>query len=51
MIVFTEIDQRGIRMATDFRANGEVVWAQGTTQDSPAQLAAVAADRAYTFTR
>jgi hypothetical protein len=51
VIVFTEADQWGIRMATDFRPNGEVVWAQGKTQDSPAQLAAVAADRAYTFTR
>ena len=51
VIVFTELDQFGIRTATDFRPNGEVVWAQGTKNDNPAQLAAVAADRAYTFTR
>jgi hypothetical protein len=49
--VFTELDQFGIRTATNFRRNGEVVWAQGTKQDDPAQLAAVAADRYYTFTR
>lgn len=51
VIVFTELDQFNIRAATDFRPNGEVVWAQGTKEDSAVQLAAVAADRAYTFTR
>lgn len=49
--VFTELDQFGIRSATNFRPNGEVVWAQGTKQDDPARLGAVAADRYYTFTR
>jgi len=51
LIVFTELDQFGIRAATNFRPNGEVVWTQGTLSDNPAQLAAVATDRAYTFTR
>ncbi|MCS7483504.1 hypothetical protein ACFFQW_47940 [Umezawaea endophytica] len=51
IVVFTELDEFGIRVATNFRPNGEVVWAQGTTADEPAQLAAVAVDRAYTFTR
>jgi len=51
LTVIHELDQFGIRTATNFRPNGEVVWAQGTTKDNPAQLAAVAVDRAYTFTR
>lgn len=50
VVVFTELDRFGIRVATNFRPNGEVVWAQGTTADTPARLAAVAVDRAYTFT-
>ncbi|WP_434446212.1 hypothetical protein [Lentzea sp. E54] len=51
VIVFTELEQFGIRAATNFRPNGEVVWAQSWTPDTEAQLAVVAADRAYTFTR
>ncbi|MBW4721392.1 hypothetical protein [Saccharothrix obliqua] len=50
LIVLHELDQFGIRTATNFRPNGEVVWAQGGVQDNPFQLAAVAADRHYTFT-
>lgn len=51
VIVFSELDQFNISVATNFRPNGEVVWAQASKQDDPAQLAVVAADRAYTFTR
>lgn len=49
--VFSGPDQYNGRTVTNFRPNGEVVWAQGAAWDDPAQLAAVAADRAYTFTK
>jgi hypothetical protein len=49
--VFTKDDQHGITIAWNFRRNGEVVWAQSWTAGTEAQLAAVASDRAYTFTR
>ncbi|MGW6934436.1 hypothetical protein ACWGE0_30560 [Lentzea sp. NPDC054927] len=51
VIVFSELDQYNISIATNFRPNGEVVWTQGSKQDNRVQLAVVAADRAYTFTR
>ncbi|MFD5831122.1 hypothetical protein, partial [Lentzea sp. NPDC060358] len=46
--VFTAYDRFGISAAWNFRPNGEVVWAQTTTAGVEPQLAAVAADRAYT---
>jgi hypothetical protein len=49
--VFTEDDQFGINVAWNFRRNGEVVWTQSRTADIEAKLAAVASDRAYTFTK
>ncbi|SES38095.1 hypothetical protein [Lentzea albida] len=49
--VFTENTQYGITIAWNFRRNGEVVWAQSWAPDTKAQVAAIAADRAYTFTR
>ncbi|MFS8103377.1 hypothetical protein LFM09_40250 [Lentzea alba] len=51
VIVFSELDQFNMSLATNFRPNGEVVWTQGSKQDDRAQLAAVASDRAYTFTK
>jgi hypothetical protein len=49
--VFVESGERKDRTVTNYRPNGEVVFTQGTASDGPAQLAAVASDRAYTFTR
>ncbi|MFD4638799.1 hypothetical protein ACFWN2_15905 [Lentzea sp. NPDC058436] len=49
--VLTKDDQYGVTIAWNFRRNGEVVWAQSWTNGTEAQLAAVASDRAYTFTR
>lgn len=51
VIVFAELDQYRTRTAHNFRPNGEVVFTQGSLDDDPEQLGAVAADRAYTFTR
>ena len=44
-------DEFGVNVAWNFRPNGEVVWTQGSLREDLAQLAAVASDRAYTFTR
>ena len=49
--VFTVDDRFGIHAAWNFRPNGEVVWAQSWQADTEKQLAAVASDRAYTFTK
>ena len=49
--VFTKNDLYGTATAWNFRRNGEVVYVQSWTQGTEAQLAAVASDRAYTFTR
>ncbi|MCP2249244.1 hypothetical protein [Lentzea aerocolonigenes] len=51
VIVISEDSAYHERDAHNFRPNGEVVWIQGSTQDDPAVLGAVASDRAYTFTR
>ncbi|GAA3665330.1 hypothetical protein GCM10022267_59490 [Lentzea roselyniae] len=51
VIVFSEDDNYDNRSAHNFRPNGEVVFTQGSRQDDPALLGAVASDRAYTFTR
>ncbi|MET9225280.1 hypothetical protein [Lentzea sp. NPDC003310] len=51
LTVFTERPEYGITVAWNFRPNGEVVWAQSWAKDTKAQVAAVASDRAYTFTR
>jgi hypothetical protein len=51
VIVFSESDQGYGRLAHNFRPNGEVVFIQGSKSDDPAQLGALASDRAYTFTR
>ncbi|MGW6444265.1 hypothetical protein [Lentzea sp. NPDC055074] len=49
--VFSKDDRFGITEARNFRANGEVVWVQAWTPGVEAQLAALATDRAFTFTR
>ncbi|SDP06173.1 hypothetical protein [Lentzea jiangxiensis] len=49
--VFTKDEVHGITVAWNFRRSGEVVWAQSWTPGTEAQLAVVASDRAYTFTR
>ncbi|WP_157985444.1 hypothetical protein [Lentzea terrae] len=49
--VFTVNDTHGIHAAWNFRPTGEVVWAQSWQAGTEPQLAAVASDRAYTFTR
>ncbi|WP_143035928.1 hypothetical protein [Lentzea fradiae] len=49
--VLTEFEPFNIAAAYNFRPNGEVVWAQAWRADVYPQLAAVASDRAYTFTR
>jgi hypothetical protein len=51
VVVFYQLDEYGISVAKNFRPNGEVVWTQGSPEDDPALLGAVASDRAYTFTR
>ncbi|MFD4674030.1 hypothetical protein ACFWNN_30225 [Lentzea sp. NPDC058450] len=51
LTVFTEDTAHGITIAWNYRRNGEVVWAQSWAKDSKAQVAAVASDRAYTFTK
>jgi hypothetical protein len=51
VIVFSEDDRYHDRAAHNFRPNGEVVFAQGSGEDDPALLGAIASDRAYTFTR
>lgn len=50
VVIFSVDDYNG-KDAHNFRPNGEVVWIQGHKDDDPAVLAAVASDRAYTFTR
>lgn len=49
--VFTERPEYGTTIAWNFRRNGEVVWAQSWAPDTKPQVAAMASDRAYTFTR
>ena len=49
--VFSGPDEYREVVVTNYRPNGEVVFVQGSTEQEPAQLAAVAEDRAYTFTR
>lgn len=49
--VFSEDDRYNDRVAHNFRPNGEVVFVQGSREETPAELAAIASDRAYTFTR
>jgi hypothetical protein len=49
--VYAGPDEYNGRTVTNYRPNGEVVFTQGAAWDDPAQLAAVAEDRAYTFTR
>jgi hypothetical protein len=51
VIVFAKNEQFGIVEARNFRPNGEVVWVQSWTQGTEAQLAVLATDRAFTFTR
>jgi hypothetical protein len=51
LTVFAKNEQFGITSARNFRRNGEVVWVQAWTQGVDAQLAALASDRAFTFTR
>ena len=51
VIVFSEDDRYHDRVAHNFRPNGEVVFVQGSREEDPAVLAAIASDRAYTFTR
>jgi hypothetical protein len=49
--VFSRNEQFGITSARNFRPDGEVVWVQSWTLGTEAQLAALASDRAFTFTR
>jgi hypothetical protein len=51
LTVFAKNEQSGITSARNFRRNGEVVWVQSWTPGTEAQLAALATDRAFTFTR
>ena len=49
--VLAKDDRFGIVEARNFRPNGEVVWVQSWTPGTEKQLAAVASDRAFTFTK
>ncbi|GGU30899.1 hypothetical protein [Lentzea flava] len=49
--VFAKDERYGIVEARNFRPNGEVVWVQSWTPGTEAQLAVLATDRAFTFTR
>ncbi|MET9629180.1 hypothetical protein ABZX92_17135 [Lentzea sp. NPDC006480] len=49
--VFAKDDRFGIVEARNFRPNGEVVWVQSWTQGTEKQLAQLAEDRAFTFTK
>ncbi|HUQ61789.1 hypothetical protein [Lentzea sp.] len=49
--VLSENEQFGITEARNFRSNGEVVWVQSWTPGTEAQLAVLATDRAFTFTK
>ncbi|MDX8030736.1 hypothetical protein SK803_10970 [Lentzea sp. BCCO 10_0856] len=49
--VFSKDERFGITSARNFRRNGEVVWVQSWTPGTEARLAALATDRAFTFTR
>lgn len=51
LVVFSQNQQFGITEARNFRRNGEVVWVQTWTPGTEAQLAVLATDRAFTFTR
>jgi hypothetical protein len=51
VIVFSKLEQFGIMTARDFRPNGEVISVQSWIPGTEAQLAAVATDRAFTFTK
>ncbi|MCP2249245.1 hypothetical protein [Lentzea aerocolonigenes] len=51
LTVFSKDEQFGITSARNWRPNGEVVWVQSWTPGTEAQLAVLAADRAFTFTR
>lgn len=44
-------EQFGITSARNFRSNGEVVWVQAWTPGTEAQLATLASDRGFTFTK
>ena len=49
--ILAKDDRFGIVEARNFRPNGEVVWVQSWTPGTEKQLAVVAADRAYTYTK
>jgi hypothetical protein len=51
LIVTARHESYGVNAAWNFRPNGEVVWTQASLQENLAQLAMIASDRAYTFTR
>jgi hypothetical protein len=51
LTVFSKDEQFGITSARNWRPNGEVVWVQSWTPGTEAQLAVLAADRAFTFTK
>jgi len=49
--VLEKLDQWGIVSARNWRPNGEVVWVQSWTPGTEKQLAQLAEDRAFTFTK